>query len=56
MRHRREAEYDSFLAAKVEDARGSIERGEGIDHSDVEAEFARRRKAVRDQSAGAQSC
>lgn len=41
--HQREArEYEDFLAVKVSASRRSLHAGEGIDHADVEAEFARR--------------
>lgn len=40
-------EYEEFLEGKVHDARASLHGGEGLDHSDIEAEFGRRRAATR---------
>lgn len=42
-----DAEYDEFLADKVQAAREALQRGEGLDHDEVQAEFSRRRKAAK---------
>ena len=46
-RQQQAREYETFLNQKVARARESVAAGRGIDHSEVEAEFAERRaKAV----------
>lgn len=39
-RQREAREYEAFLQRKVDDARASIQAGEGIPNDEIEAEFA----------------
>ena len=47
---REKRSYREFLQRKVDIARGSIRRGEGIPDEVVEAEFAERRRRMLDRS------
>jgi hypothetical protein len=49
-RQRQARDYDSFLAQKVEVARGSMAAGRGQANDEVEAAFAARRAAVASQA------
>jgi hypothetical protein len=42
-----DSEYEEFLKGKVEAAREALQRGEGLDHDEVQAEFIRRRNAAK---------
>ena len=49
-RQRQARDYDTFLAQKVEVARGSMAAGQGQANDEVEAAFAARRAAVASQA------
>lgn len=52
-RQRQAREYDAFLRAKVDTARGQIASGQVASDADVEARFAARRAALRAKAGGA---
>ena len=52
-RQRQAREYDAFLRAKVDAARGLIASGQVASSTDVEARFAARRTALRAKAGGA---
>jgi predicted transcriptional regulator len=49
-RQRQAREYEAFLAQKVALARESVAADRGIDHADVEAEFAKKRAEILHQT------
>jgi predicted transcriptional regulator len=49
-RERQKLEHSAFLERKVEVARSSMRADNGIDHDQVEAEFAARRQSIAGQA------
>jgi predicted transcriptional regulator len=49
-RQREAREYEAFLQAKVDTARRSMQAGEGVASTEVEAQFAARRDQAKSQA------